>query len=46
MNYKTIQFSDYKFKLNKLLIIIILLAWRATGIWETVDIKESKGGSV
>ena len=42
-HYRTIQFSDYKFRLkksdhNK------FIAWRATGIWETLDIKESKGG--
>ena len=43
MNYKTIQFSNYEFKLNKT-NFNNSLAWRATGIWETVDIIESKGG--
>ena len=42
-HYRTIQFCDYKFELkksehNK------FIAWRVTGIWETLDIKESKGG--
>ena len=42
-NYKTIQFSDYKLKLKKT-NYNNSIAWRATGIWETVDIIESKGG--
>ena len=42
-HYRTIQFSDYKFKLKKS-IYNKFIAWRATGIWETLDIKESKGG--
>ncbi len=43
MNYKTVQFSDYKFKLNKT-NYNNSLAWRATGVWETLEIKDSKGG--
>jgi len=42
-NYKTIQFSDYKFDLKKA-GNKNSPAWRATGIWETTDLKESKGG--
>ena len=42
-NYKTIQFSEYKFVLKKA-ITDNFSAWRATGIWETSDLIESKGG--
>ncbi len=41
--YKTIQFSDYKFDLKKS-DNNNFSAWRATGIWETFDLIESKGG--
>ena len=42
-NYKTVQFSDYKFDLKKA-ENNNFLAWRATGVWETSDLIESKGG--
>jgi len=42
-NYKTIQFSEYKFDLKKA-SSDNFSAWRATGIWETSDLIESKGG--
>ena len=42
-NYKTIQFSEYKFVLKKA-HSDNSSAWRATGIWETSDLIESKGG--
>ena len=42
-NYKTIQFSEYKFDLKKA-ASDNFSAWRATGIWETSDLIESKGG--
>ena len=42
-NYKTIQFSDYKFELVKA-DYKKFLAWRATGVWETINLLESKGG--
>ena len=41
--YKTIQFSDYKFDLKKA-DNISSFAWRATGVWQTTDLIESKGG--
>ena len=42
-NYGNIQFNDYKFELDKMLYNDYF-AWRAQGIWETINIKESKGG--
>ena len=42
-NYRTIQFSDYKFDLKKA-NNDNFSAWRATGIWQTSDLIESKGG--
>ena len=42
-NYKKIQFSEYQFDLKKA-DNDKFSVWRATGIWETVDIVESKGG--
>ena len=42
-NYKTVQFNDYKLKYTKA-DYNHTTAWRATGIWETIDLKESKGG--
>ena len=42
-NYGYIQFNDYKFELDKMLYNDYF-AWRAQGIWETINIKESKGG--
>ena len=41
--YGTIQLSDYKFELNKA-TFNNQNAWRATGIWETINIKDAKGG--
>jgi hypothetical protein len=42
-NYGYIQFNDYKFELDKM-SYNDYFAWRAQGIWETINIKESKGG--
>ena len=42
-NYKTIQINNYKFKLDKI-NHGDTFAYRAQGIWETVSLKESKGG--
>lgn len=42
-NYKTIQFSDYKFELSKD-NYNDFPAWRLTGVWETVDFLDPKGG--
>ncbi len=42
-HYKNIHFSDYKFDLKKA-SKNSLSAWRATGIWETLNLIESKGG--
>ncbi len=42
-NYKTVQFSDYKFDLKKA-ENNNFPAWRASGVWETSDLIESKGG--
>ena len=42
-NYGNIQFNDYKFKLDKS-SHNNYPAWRAEGIWETIDLIESKGG--
>ena len=42
-NYGYIQFNDYKFELDKM-PYNDYFAWRAQGIWETINIKESKGG--
>ena len=42
-NYKTIQINNYKFKLDKT-NHGDTFAYRAQGIWETVSLKESKGG--
>ena len=41
--YGFIQFNDYKFELKKM-DYNGEYAWRAQGIWETIEIKESKGG--
>ena len=41
--YGTIQFSEYKFKLDQTKLNKHN-AWRATGIWETINIKDAKGG--
>ena len=42
-NYKTIQINNYKFELDKI-NHGDTFAYRAQGIWETVSLKESKGG--
>ena len=42
-NYKTIQINNYKFELDKT-NHGDTFAYRAQGIWETVSLKESKGG--
>ena len=42
-NYKTIQINNYKFKLDKT-NHGDTFAYRGQGIWETVSLKESKGG--
>ena len=42
-NYKTIQFNAYRFVLKKA-SNDNFSAWRSTGIWETSDLIESKGG--
>ena len=42
-NYKNIRFNDYKFELKKA-NYNNYPAWRATGVWETLDLVESKGG--
>ncbi len=42
-NYGFIQFNDHKFDLKKI-DYNGQFAWRAQGLWETIDIKESKGG--
>lgn len=42
-HYGFIQFNDYKFDLDKTLYKDHQ-AWRAQGIWETINVKESKGG--
>ncbi len=42
-NYKTIQINNYKFKIDKT-NHGDTFAYRAQGIWETVSLKESKGG--
>ena len=42
-HYRSIQINNYKFKLDKT-NYGGTFAWRAQGIWETVDLKESKGG--
>ena len=41
--YKNVQFNNYKFELKKTKYNEYP-AWRATGIWETTDIMEAKGG--
>ena len=41
--YKNIQFNEYKFKLNET-SFNGYTSWRAVGIWETINKKESKGG--
>ena len=43
INYGNIQFNEYKFKLDKT-FYNNEVAWRAQGIWETIDLKEAKGG--
>ena len=43
INYGYIQFNDYKFELDKM-TYNDHFAWRAKGVWETIDLKESKGG--
>ena len=42
-NYKTIRFSDYNFEFKKE-DYNNFPAWRFTGVWETLDLLESKGG--
>ncbi len=42
-NYGYIQYNNYKFKLDKS-SYNNYPAWRANGVWETVDITEAKGG--
>jgi len=42
-HYGNIQFNDYKFEMKKS-SYKDHQAWRAQGIWETIDTKESKGG--
>ena len=42
-NYGYIQFNEYKFQLEKM-AHNGYQAWRAKGVWETIDLKESKGG--
>ncbi len=42
-HYGSIQFNEYKFKLDKT-IYNNDVAWRAQGVWETIDLKEAKGG--
>ena len=42
-NYKYIRFSDYRFDLKNT-TYNNYNAWRATGLWETIDIMEAKGG--
>ena len=42
-SYKTIQFNEHKLDLKKA-NNDKFPAWRATGIWETSDLLESKGG--
>ena len=42
-NYGSIQINNYKFKLDKANYGDDF-AWRVQGIWETIDLKESKGG--
>lgn len=42
-NYESIQINNYKFKLDKEKYGNSF-AWRAQGVWETIDLKESKGG--
>ena len=42
-NYQSIQLHNYKFKLDKT-NYRKSYAWRAQGVWETIDLKESKGG--
>lgn len=41
--YKNIQFNNYKFKLDEM-PFNGSIAWRARGIWETIDKIDSKGG--
>tara|TARA_Y100001970_G_scaffold91195_1_gene115036 strand:+ start:2900 stop:3952 length:1053 start_codon:yes stop_codon:yes gene_type:complete len=43
VNYGTVRINNYKFKLDKT-EFKSGLAWRAQGIWETIDLKDSKGG--
>ena len=42
-HYGNIQFNYYKFEMKKS-SYKDHQAWRAQGIWETIDLKESKGG--
>ena len=42
-NYKSIQINTHKFELDKI-SHGDTFAWRAQGIWETISLKESKGG--
>ncbi len=42
-NYHYIQFNNYKFELDKS-NYKNYPSWRATGIWETIDPQQSKGG--
>ena len=42
-NYKSIQINTHKFELDKI-SHGDTFAWRAQGVWETISLKESKGG--
>ena len=42
-NYKSIQINTHKFELDKI-SHGDTFAWKAQGVWETISLKESKGG--
>ena len=42
-NYKSIQINTHKFELDKI-SHGDTFAWRVQGVWETISLKESKGG--
>jgi len=42
-HYEYIQFNNYKFKLEKVQVGDYA-AYRGEGLWETIDVKEAKGG--
>ncbi len=42
-HYESIRFNDYHFSIEKT-TFKDNNAWRAKGIWETIDLKDSKGG--